>query len=92
MKNAKNKKSIFDELYYILFFADCIEIFNINSNDINEKIKYGDKQHRGNKGEGQFHITNKTYKIHKDNFFNNKLSYGFVMNKIENVKYEGSNK
>ena len=69
------KKKEFDILYYGIFFSDLVEIFKIQSNEIDEAINYSDKQHAGNVGEGQFHLNNKTYEYHRQNFFQQSLSY-----------------
>lgn len=75
--NIQQIKTVeFDILYYGLFFADKILIFKIDSTQIKQaNISYSDKQHRNNKGEGQFHITNKNFKYHYDNFFVKEISY-----------------
>ena len=41
-------------------------ICKIKSNEIlnDEEIMYSDHQHRGNTGEGQFHINNRTIETH----------------------------
>lgn len=36
---------------------------------------YSNKQHRGNKGEGQFHITNSNIKKHRKQHLKDTLSY-----------------
>lgn len=59
------KRKEFDILYYGLFFADVIEIFKINSNEIADCPGYSDKQHRGNKGEGQFHLNQDNLAYHR---------------------------
>lgn len=69
------KKNEFDILYYGIFFSDLVEIFKIQSNEIDAAINYSDKQHAGNVGEGQFHLNNKTYEYHRQNFFQESLSY-----------------
>ncbi len=71
------KTAHFDELYYVLFFNDCIEIFKIESQDIltDTNLNYSDKQHRGNEGEGQFHVTNKNYDYHKKTYFVHCITY-----------------
>ena len=61
----KRKRKEFDILYYGLFFADVIEIFKINSNEIADCPGYSDKQHRGNKGEGQFHLNQDNLAYHR---------------------------
>lgn len=81
------KTKLFEEMYYILLFYDVIEIFKItpiqiknNKNDLN----YSNSQHRGNTGEGQFHINNKTYSYHKDNYFYKSYTYKEIINRIKN--------
>ena len=71
------KTNLFDELYYLLFFYDSIEIFCIKNKQIkkDKKLKYSDKQHRGNKGEGQFHINQDNYGYHKSKYFIQSLTY-----------------
>lgn len=59
------KTKEFDILYYGLFFYDKIFIYKINSSDVKSIPGYSDKQHRGNVGEGQFHITNSNINFHK---------------------------
>ena len=69
------KKSEFDQLFYGLFFSDIIAIFRINANEIGENVNYSDKQHRGNTGEGQFHLNNKNIQYHLKNHLYKYLSY-----------------
>jgi hypothetical protein len=74
------KRREFDALYYGLFFSDCVQIFRIKSSDIRIRAKggnigYSDKQHKGNVGEGQFHITEKNLQTHLDKYFHKTLSY-----------------
>jgi len=58
------KKDLFDVLFYGIFFSDYLVIYKIPSGEIDENIKYCNKQHRGNTGEGQFHITNSNIELH----------------------------
>jgi hypothetical protein len=74
------KRAEFDVLYYGLFFSDCVKIFRIESQEIKEKskggqISYSDRQHKGNVGEGQFHITHRTLKFHLDHYHYRTLTY-----------------
>ena len=69
------KKDQFEILYYGLFFSDTVIIFRIDSQNIGSQIYYSDKQHKGNEGEGQFHINEKTLQIHIDNYQYNILTY-----------------
>lgn len=66
----------FDVLYYGVFFNDLIYVFKLNSKDIsNLNVGYNPTQHRGNFGEGQFHIKNTNINYHIDNLLYAKLSY-----------------
>lgn len=74
------KRKEFDVLYYGLFFSDCIKIFKLESKEIKEKklgglIGYSDKQHKGNVGEGQFHVTHKNLQFHLDHYLHKTLTY-----------------
>lgn len=69
------KKSEFDVLYYGLFFSDRILIFSLRSEQIDSHIYYSDKQHKGNVGEGQFHINQDTLQVHLDNHLYKELTY-----------------
>lgn len=69
------KRSEFDILYYGLFFHDAILVFRIESGEIGSEIGYSDKQHKGNEGEGQFHISEKTLPVHLKKRLVKKLSY-----------------
>jgi hypothetical protein len=74
------KRIEFEVLYYGLFFSDCIQIFRIDSSEIKENehgghIYYSDFQHKGNVGEGQFHINNHTMQTHLDRYLYKTLSY-----------------
>ena len=69
------KLAEFDILFYGLFFKECVKIFRINQEEIANEIRYSDKQHKGNKGEGQFHITRKMLNLHIQNHLYASLSY-----------------
>jgi len=69
------KRVEFDVLYYGLFFADCIKIFRIKSSEIGPQICYSDKQHKGNVGEGQYHINQDTLQTHLDTYLYQTLTY-----------------
>ena len=69
------KKSEFDQLFYGVFFSDLIVIFKIEPNQIGDNVKYSDKQHRGNTGEGQFHLNNKNIQYHLKNHLYKYISY-----------------
>ena len=63
------KRLEFDVLYYGLFFADRIAIFKMHSNEILSCFGYSDKQHKGNEGEGQFHLNRSSIDYHMQNHF-----------------------
>lgn len=69
------KTAEFDVLYYGLFFQDRIAIFKVDSQDVFSLPNYSNKQHRGNEGEGQFHLNNKTIQYHLDNQLYRWVSY-----------------
>ena len=74
------KRKEFEVLYYGLFFSDCVKIFRIESEEIRENengglIYYSDFQHKGNVGEGQFHINHGTLQVHLDNYHYKTLTY-----------------
>ena len=75
------KVKLFDKMIYLLFFNDVIEIFEITKKQIlkDKKISYSNKQHRGNTGEGQFHVNNKTYNHHKKTYFVESITYRTLM-------------
>ena len=69
------KRAEFDVLYYGLFFSDLVVIFRINADEIGPQVFYSDKQHKGNIGEGQFHINDKTLQVHRERYVYRKLAY-----------------
>ncbi|TWM32296.1 hypothetical protein CHCC14819_0492 [Bacillus licheniformis] len=73
------KKSEFDVLFYGLLFADCVAVFVAEVDQIGSEMRYSNKQHKGNIGEGQFHINNSTFQYHLDNHLCGTLSYTDVM-------------
>ncbi|MCW5908149.1 MAG: hypothetical protein KIS94_09840 [Chitinophagales bacterium] len=76
------KRKEFEILYYGIFFADKVQVFKITPQQIDRKINYSDKQHKGNIGEGQFHINNLTYQYHLDNFLEIELTYAQILRKL----------
>lgn len=71
------KTDLFDVMYYLLFFYDVIEVFQIEKGEIlsDTNLNYSNKQHRGNEGEGQFHINTKNYQYHKDSYYQGSITY-----------------
>lgn len=69
------KKAEFDFLVYGLMFADRVIIFIATPDQVDERMGYSDKQHKGNVGEGQFHINQRTLQYHLDNHHFATFSY-----------------
>lgn len=73
------KRDQFEVLYYGLFFHDQVVIFRIASSDIGDAIGYCDRQHKGNVGEGQFHISEKTLAHHLKKHLYKKMDYADLL-------------
>lgn len=71
------KTSCFDILWYSLFLKDMVYIFEISSESIVKdlNIHYSNKQHRGNTGEGQFHLKNSNLQYHINKYLYAKMDY-----------------
>ena len=80
------KPDYFETLWYGLFFGDVVALFKIEKNQIleDQNVSYSNKQHRGNEGEGQFHITNKNIKHHIKTYLVKTLTYDEVYEKLKN--------
>ena len=72
------KPNEFDWLFYGIFFQDKIVIFKIPSSSIQSIPSYSNKQHRGNIGEGQFHITNDNIEYHIKHFLVQIMTYNEI--------------
>lgn len=79
------KPNCFDVIIYGVFFDDIIYLFKTDSNTIksDKNIGYTDKQHRGNIGEGQFHIKRSNLNYHIDNFLYKKLDWNGLLKIVE---------
>lgn len=77
------KPSEFDYLYYGVFYKDIIKIFRIKSDEILNIPCYSNKQHRGNIGEGQFPINQKTLSWHLKNTHVQNLTYKEVFDLLK---------
>jgi len=69
------KRCEFDILYYGLYFIDKVAVFTVNSEDVENIKGYSNFQHKGNEGEGQFHINANTIDYHMDNHFLEWITY-----------------
>jgi len=79
------KRTEFDVLYYGLFFADRIEIFMMQSSEILSCPGYSDKQHRGNEGEGQFHLNQDNIEYHRQHHLQRVLTYEELYNLLSTI-------
>ena len=70
----------FDILYYGLFFSDKIEIFKMSNLQVKSCQGYSNKQHRGNEGEGQFHLNQDNITYHRTNYLVQTLTYEELYN------------
>ena len=79
------KPACFDQLIYGLIFDDGIKVFKISPKELesDSTIAYCNKQHRGNVGEGQFHITRKKLQHHIDNYLMKELSWSEFINLLK---------
>ena len=77
------KRKEFDLLYYGLFFADKIEVYKMTSDEVLGCPGYSDKQHRGNEGEGQFHLNGSNIEYHRRNFLKRILTYEELYNLLK---------
>ena len=77
------KRTEFDILYYGLFFADQVEIFMMRSSEIQYCPGYSDKQHRGNEGEGQFHLNQDNIEYHRQHHLQRILTYADLYRLLE---------
>jgi len=74
------KRAEFDVLYYGLFFSDKIAIFKITSDDVLTCPGYSKYQHKGNEGEGQFHLNQGSIDWHLEKKFVQWLDYEELYN------------
>lgn len=77
------KRKEFDLLYYGLFFLDKIEVYKMTSDEVVVCPGYSDKQHRGNEGEGQFHLNESNIEYHRKKFLERVLTYAELYNLLE---------
>ena len=83
------KPYLFDELVYGLLLDKKLLLFKINNQIFKNNpgiIKYVNKQHRGNKDEGQFHINSSNIKIHLENFFFKKIDFDKILELSKTIK------
>ncbi len=81
------KRAEFDVLYYGLFFADKIVIFKMRSDEVADCPTYSDRQHKGNEGEGQFHINRNNIRYHMNNHLDKCLSYEELFDLLAGTEY-----
>ena len=67
------KPSLFDRLFYLLFFKDQVEVF-----DIDKSVLTSGSPNIGYSG-GILRFNRKTYRYHRSHYFKKSLSYGDLM-------------
>lgn len=80
------KRNEFDTLYYGLFFADQVEIYKMSSDEVLQCPGYSDKQHRGNEGEGQFHLNQDNIEYHRKKYLQRVLKYAELYQLLNSKK------
>jgi hypothetical protein len=81
------KNILFDDLYYSVYFKDIILFFKATKQQMIDDVKnmkYSDRQHRGNKGEGQFGIKPQTIKYHMENYLIGSIEYSDMIELLGN--------
>lgn len=79
------KRSEFDILYYGLFFADRVAIFRMTSTQVLSCPGYSDFQHKGNAGEGQFHLNQTSIAYHLENHLVRWIEYNELYHLFNSV-------
>ena len=69
------KPAQFDRLYYGLFFYDRVAFFSVVAGEVANMPGWSNRQHIGNEGEGQFHLTNRNVDQHVAKYLANTLTY-----------------
>jgi hypothetical protein len=59
------KPKLFDYLIYGIVFTDTTFVYKVPSSEIENLPQYSNKQHRGNVGEGQFHMKHSNIDAHQ---------------------------
>lgn len=80
------KTNEFDELYYGLFFKDRIAIFKMTASEVVNCPGFSNKQHRGNLGEGQFHLNQSTIGWHLQNHLKQWVTYTELYDLFESLQ------
>lgn len=75
----------FDVLYYALLFADRLVCFRVASGDVRTLPGYSDFQHRGNEGEGQFHLQPANLPVHLEQHHYVTLTYGELLDVLRQL-------
>jgi len=81
------KPKYFDKIYYGILTQEGFLVFKLNKNQLlnNEYIAYSDKQHRGNIGEGQFHIYNRNIGYHILNHYEGTISWFQILEILKKI-------
>ena len=80
------KTNEFDELYYGLFFKDRIAVFKMTASEVVNCPGFSNKQHKGNLGEGQFHLNQSTISWHLKNHLDRWVTYSELYDLFESMQ------
>lgn len=81
------KPDEFDILIYGICFADTVHLFLITPYDLltDSRLGYCDKQHKGNVGEGQFHLNKRNFTTHLANYHFRSIGYSSMKMLLEHT-------
>lgn len=79
------KVAEFEVLYYGLFFSDEVTLFRVETADVASLPGYSNVQHKGNVGEGQFHIKPSNLPWHRENRLHASITYEELLDSLRRV-------
>jgi len=82
------KPGYFDEIYYTILTQEGFIVFKMTSDQVltDKNITYSDKQHRGNTGEGQFHLKKSNIEYHINTYMIDTISWKTVIEVLKKIK------
>lgn len=83
------KPKLFDKIFYGMLVEEGLVIFSMNKDTLlqnSKQLAYSDKQHRGNVGEGQFHIKNSNVVYHFNNYLEKMISWNEIFTVLKTFK------
>jgi len=82
------KPEYFDKIYYGILTENGFLVFKMNKMVLlsDKNISYSDKQHRGNFGEGQFHVKKSNIKYHMLHYYEGCISWYNIIKILKDLK------